>query len=476
MFSKNAKRQPVRAAWSITTRLSALYAIVAASILMLAVWVLYLALERNLERAGEQFLGDKVEVLRDILRVPGYEPARLEEEVQLEVAAYQFTQYFARVLTPDGAILIETPGMENALPPSLFPDLVPTSDGPEGHYWEGTDRHAYLLMTGRAGSPGAAYVVQMGLDISQQATLLAAYRRVLVLVLLLGVMVAAGAGALVAWQGLHPLRRITRQVEQVSAAQLNTRIGAEGWPRELTALATAFDAMMNRLEDAFLRLSRFSADLAHELRTPIGNLMGEAEVTLARPRTSEEYQQVLASSLEEYGRLARLIESLLFLARAENTEVSVRRMDIDARAIAQSVRDFYEAVAEEQGVLVEVHGQTRLLADPILVRRALSNLLGNALRHTPRGGQVEIAIETVWEDVAIHVRDTGEGIASDHLPHLFDRFYRVDEARTQSAEGTGLGLAIVKTIMELHGGHVELESTPGVGTTVTLRFRRGPSR
>ena len=470
MSSKSADLLPVYASWPITARLAALYALMSAVILALAIGILYFALVRSLEQAGEQFLGDKVGVLRDILRKPDYERARLEEEVQLEVAAYQFTQYFARVLAPDGEVIIETPGMEQALPRSLFHGSISTSVAPEGFYRQGPSRRQYLLMTAAAGSLDASHTLHVGLDLSQQAALLADYRRTLLLVLVLGVFGAAVAGAVVAWQGLRPLRRITDRVEQVTASQLHTRISRQGWPRELVTLAAAFDAMMDRLEQAFDRLSRFSADLAHELRTPIGNLMGEAEVALARTRTPEEYQQVLASSLEEYGRLARLIESLLFLARAENTEVSARRSDLDAREVARSVRDFYEAVAEEQIVRVEVHGQARLRGDPVLVRRALSNLLGNALQHTPPGGSVEIAIEAAEGEVVIRIYDTGEGIAPEHLPHLFDRFYRVDEARAQPAEGTGLGLAIVKSIMDLHGGRVRIESTPGEGTLITLCF------
>lgn len=468
MSSTNDERRPHRASWSITARLAALYAFSGALILTLAVWILYLALERSLEQTSEQFLGDKVEVLRDILRTPAYERARLEEEVQLEVAAYQLTQYFARVITPAGDVLIETPGMERVLPRSLYPE--PARGGLEGLYWEGPDEREYLLMTARAGPPEATHVLQVGLDLSRQAELLERYRHTLILVLLLGIVLVAGAGAIVAWQGLRPLHRITRQMEEVSAAQLGARLSPEGWPRELTALATAFDAMMDRLEDAFLRLSRFSADIAHELRTPIGNLMGEAEVTLARPRAQAEYEQVLASSLEEYGRLARLIESLLFLARAENTEVLVQRTEVDARDLARSVADFYQAVAEERGVRLEVRGGGRCAVDPVLVRRALSNLVDNALQHTPHGGQVTINVEAAPEGVALRVCDTGQGIEPGHVPHLFDRFYRIDEARTQSAEGVGLGLAIVKTIVELHGGRVDVESRVGEGTCVTLFF------
>jgi len=229
--------------------------------------------------------------------------------------------------------------------------------------------------------------------------------------------------------------------------------------------------MLTRLEDSFTRLSQFSADLAHELRTPINNLMGEAEVALARPRTPEEYHQLLGSSLEEYAKLARMIDSLLFLARAESPETHIVCTLFDARKELEVLQDFYDAMAEEHEVAIRCQEQALVYADPLLFRCALSNLLSNALQYTPRGGTVTLSV-TQADDytLIVRVRDTGIGIAPEHLPKIFDRFYRVDPARSQRRPGMGLGLALVKSIMALHGGTITVESVPPQGTTITLRF------
>jgi len=198
--------------------------------------------------------------------------------------------------------------------------------------------------------------------------------------------------------------------------------------------------------------------------------MDEAEITLSGARTSEDYRLVLESSLEEYGRLSRMIDSLLFLARAEIAQTCIERSRLDVHGELEAVLAFYEALADDHGVALFCQGEAGLDADPILLRRALSNLLSNALRHTPRGGQIALAVQASDVALEISVADSGCGIAPEHLPKLFDRFYRADAARVHSAEGSGLGLAIVKSIMVLHGGSALIASTPGKGTTVTLRF------
>ncbi len=199
--------------------------------------------------------------------------------------------------------------------------------------------------------------------------------------------------------------------------------------------------------------------------------MGEAEVSLSKTRTEEEYQRVLSSSLEECSRLSRLIDSMLFLARAENTQTQLKRSSLDVHREAEAVREFYDMVAEEQGVMVTCTGEGRLHADPLLFRQVLSNLLSNALHYTPSGGKVTISVappNNGWVDIA--VTDTGTGIDPEHIPHIFDRFYRADRARSQQPQGFGLGLAIVKSILTLHGGTVAIQSKTGAGTTVRLRF------
>ncbi|PTQ76343.1 heavy metal sensor kinase [Nitrosospira multiformis] len=190
-----------------------------------------------------------------------------------------------------------------------------------------------------------------------------------------------------------------------------------------------------------------SADLAHELRTPINNPRGEAEVALSRPREAPEYREILASSLEEYDRLSRVMDSLLFLARADNAQAMITRSRIDVRTEVTKVINFYEALAAEQKVRVTCMGDGTMDADPILFRRIISNLLSNALRYTPGGGEVAFSIQCIDSGIEVVCRDSGAGIAQEHLSKIFDRFYRVNPSRNTKKEGAGLGLAIVKSIV-----------------------------
>jgi two-component system, OmpR family, heavy metal sensor histidine kinase CusS len=443
--------------------------------LLLSAGFLYWVLSNNLERADRQFLVDKILVLRMILQVRPEDPDALEEEVTWEGATRQFTKYYARVLDEQQRTHIETPGMSERISPLRFPAPIEATAVPDiGIKWRSHQGQSYFLLAAWAEvghASGTQRLLQVALDVSHDNTLLADYRRKLALVLVVGVVGSAGAGVAVARQGMRPLKAITQAAQRITATQLHERLDPARWPKELTALATAFDEMLARLADAFARMSQFSADLAHELRTPLNNLMGEAEVALSRARTPDEYRQVLESSLEEYARLSRMIDSLLFLARADSPEMRLERSPVEALKELEMVRAFHEAMAEEQGIEVTCQGSALVYADPMLFRRALSNLLSNALQYTPGGGQVTMSVKAFADhSVAVSVRDTGCGIDSEHLPHVFDRFYRADRARSHYSQGTGLGLAIVKSIMNLHHGTVTIQSEPGKGTTVTLRF------
>jgi len=233
-------------------------------------------------------------------------------------------------------------------------------------------------------------------------------------------------------------------------------------------VAAAFFNMLDRLEDSFTRLSQFSADLAHELRTPLANIRGEAEVALARPRTPNEYQTVIESSVAECERLSGIIDNLLFLARAEAAESKINQSHFDGRAAIERIAAYNEAIAEERRLTITCAGQGDVYADPVLFGRAVSNLVDNAVHFTSDGGRITISLTTNRNKAEITVQDTGCGIAAEHLPRIFDRFYRADASR--SSEGTGLGLALVKSIADLHGGSVSVESELGRGTLVTVRF------
>lgn len=463
--------------WSIQTRLSVLYTLSAFGMLLLATVFLQWVLTSNLEKEDNQFLAEKVQILRTLLHDHPDDAAALRQEVRWEAGTARPMQYYARVQDASGLTLLETPGMSRQIRAS-FPSPSPASGDTETTAeWRAPEGRSYRLMAARAtvASVGSPRVLQVALDVSYDDALIADYRRKMALVLLGGIIFSAAAGLMTARKGLRPLSEITTAAGRVTAAQLDERIGLTPWPKELTALAVAFDAMLDRLHESFTRLSQFSADLAHELRTPVNNLMGEAGVALAKPRTPEEYRQVLESSLEEYGRLSRMIDGLLFLARAESVQAQAQSIFLDAFQELEAVREFYEAEAEEQGVELVCQGEARVKADPMLFRRAVSNLISNALRYTPPGGRIALtACQSGGQYAQVTVTDTGCGIEPRHLTHLFQRFYRADPARFQDHSGhyrgTGLGLAIVKSIMEMHGGTVTPESQPGLGTTVILKF------
>jgi two-component system heavy metal sensor histidine kinase CusS len=469
-----SKKNP-SGSWSVTRRLTLLYAVTAFGMLAVATVFLYWVLKKDLIKEDNQFLANKIHILRVILHEQPDDLHALEEEVVWEGGGAPSSEYFARILDEGGRPRVETPEMSRILPPSLFPEAAGTKEIPrQATGWKSPAGRSYLLMAAWAdvGPHGKEKrLLQVAMDDSYEDALIADYGRKVMIVLLLGVFFSAGAGSLVARKGMQPLGQITHAVERVSSTQLHERIGSIRWPRELATLSSSFDRMLDRLEDAFNRLSRFSADLAHELRTPLNNLMGEAEVTLARDRAPEEYRETLESGLEECGRLSRMIDSLLFLARSESAEARIQRFRLDAREEIEAVRAFHDAVAHEQAVEVTCRGHGFVFGDANLFRRALSNLLANALQHTSTGGRVTITVlESEDQSVEVRVSDTGAGIGPEHLPRIFDRFYRADRARSRRPEGTGLGLAIVKSIMDLHGGSASIESEPGKGTTVTLRF------
>lgn len=461
--------------WSIVGRLTLLYTVAACGMLILAVGFLYWTLARDLARDGQQFLADQIHVLRTIVRERPDVPAALEEEVKWEEAAHQFAKYYARVLDAGGHTLLETPGMHDIVTASVFPAPIAVRHYPEGAIkWRSPQGSSYLLIAawaeGKHDDP-TRRLLQVALDVSPDEALLADYRRTLLIVLLAAIACSTCFGITITRKGLRPLHTITTSMQRMSAAQLHERIAASGWPQELTTLAAAFNKMLDRLENAFARLSQFSAELAHELRTPINNLMGEAEVALLQHRTPAEYRQVIESNLEEYARLARLTENLLFLARAENPHTTVERSQFDTRKVLETVREFHEAIAKEKGITVSCQGEALVFAAPMLFRQAVSNLLSNALHHTPCDGRITLAVsQSDNQSTVIQCRDTGCGIAPEHLPNVFDRFYRGDSARAHHPQGAGLGLAIVKSIMELHGGTATVQNNSPTGTTVTLTF------
>ncbi len=472
---KSESQSSKRKAWSIKRRLAILYVVSAFGILLISTIFLYWVLESRLEKEDGQFLAAKINLLRVILAEEPNDPDVIREEVEWESAPFRLAKYYARILDSHDKTLIETANMSTDAPENIFPHPVGVTETPaEATKWKSKNGHNFLIMTALAkvgGPNGQTRILQLALDISHEDELIADYRRQLLIVLFVGILLSAAVGILVARKGLRPLEEITKTVHHISAYQLHERLGQSDWPFELNDLAIEFDKMLDRLEESFNRLSQFSADLAHELRTPINNLVGETEVALSRERAVGEYREVLQSGLEEYSRLSHVIESLLFLARAESPETHIERKRFDAREQINGLIEFYEAMAEDQGVEITCEGDSVVVADQALFRQALNNLLSNAIRYTPRGGTIAIEVKQGPNNsVDILVSDNGTGIDPKHLPRIFDRFYRADTSRSEKKPGSGLGLAIVKSIMQLHHGTASIVSEPGKGTTVTMSF------
>ena len=250
--------------------------------------------------------------------------------------------------------------------------------------------------------------------------------------------------------GLQRLEQRSTTFQRIGPARLDARVGHVAWPRELHPLAEAFDQMLSRLEKSFTRLSQFSADLAHELRTPIANILGEAQVSLTRERTAEEYRSVVESTVAECERLSRIANNLLFLARAESARERIQRTQFSGRAAIEKIANFYRTIAEDRKITVECEGSGTIDADPLLFARAVSNLVHNAMRFTPDGGRVRISISTKDHEGEVTVSDNGYGISPEHMPRVFNRFYRADPARSATGSGryprTSFAIAIARLV------------------------------
>ncbi|MEO8132827.1 MAG: heavy metal sensor histidine kinase [Betaproteobacteria bacterium] len=356
-----------------------------------------------------------------------------------------------------------------AAQPGRAPQTVAWSQ--HGDEWCAVMAWGVLGQRSIAAQAATRVALVVALNRSSTTLMLDQFYRQLILMLVGGGLVTAGIGFAVAYHGLRPLRQIDSTASAITADRLTERLDLSRAPDEVLRLGASFNAMLARLEESFRRLSEFSSDLAHELRTPLNNLLGATHVALSRTRSLEEYQEVLESNAEELERMRKMTEDMLFLAKADDPHTRLDWQTFEVREELDKVADYFAVVAEDRAVRVAVAGEALLRADRRLVQRALNNLFANAVRHAPTGTQVLVRIDATG-DGAVHlaIANAGPGIAGSHLPRIFDRFYRTDPSRPDSAESNGLGLAIVQSIMRMHGGLATAESDPGGLTTFSLHF------
>ena len=460
---------------TLAFRLTAGYALAGLFLVFAATASLYFVLRSELDNSTDLFLADKLHVLRTMLRDRPDDWDALHEEIELESAARKYEHFYVRLLNAQNQPLLMTPGMAQQLDLSRFA-IQSQSRTDHAIPMKGAGGRAFRVTsaTAEVGSPPTGTdTIQIAIDVSDKEELLARYRFWFWTILTGTSVLFPLIGYQVARHGIRPVEEMATTARHISSTNLRERISAEGYPFELASLAATFNEMLDRLEESFERISKFSADIAHDLRTPVNNIRGETEVALARARTIDEYRDVLGSCLEEAVRLSELISDLLFLARAENPLIHLRREAISVDELLDGVCEYYEASAAESGISLTTSVRDRPLiaeVDRTLVQRAVGNLISNALAHTPAGGSIVLGAKTDSGSMRIEVLDTGTGIPAEALPRVFDRFFRVDTSRAQASGGTGLGLAIVQSIMLLHGGRAEIESQLGQGTRVTLEM------
>ena len=445
----------------LTQRLTLFFTVVAASV-VLGLGILFLvATERHFVALDRDTLQEKQHLIEEILRnAPSAQDARWRLG---EALGYHHGLY----------VLVEGPQGERVFQSKGFPpDAQSAPAGPAMGIesfgtWKGGGSiyHTLRFEATPAYSPAnapATLRVLIATDTDHHAQFLQDLRRDLALYVAAAIVVCAFLSWLAARQGLAPLREMRSRAAAVTSQQLSERMPVQAVPVEMADLAQEINRMLDRLQEDFQRLTDFSSDLAHELRTPISNLLTQTQVALTIKRDAATYRDILASNAEEFQRLARMVADMLFLAKTERGVDLPHKERFSARQDALALLEFYEAVAEEKRIPLRLEGDGDIEGDRLMFRRALSNLLSNALRHTPEAGSITVSITEAADSTVVSVENTGSDIDPKMLPRLFDRFYRADPARAHpDSDGTGLGLAITRAIAQAHGGHVTVTSSHG---------------
>jgi two-component system heavy metal sensor histidine kinase CusS len=459
---------------SITRRLTLLFVIASSAVLLALGLVIASSVEKHFEQLDMEVLTGKMELARHALEM-------LKSQDDLE----RLSQLLDNSLIGHHGLEVIVLGLNHkvifATPNANFPiDLMAASAARSPYrpttWTQGEQTYrgiAAELPTGLPGNLGerSKVIVVVATDIVHHQAFFRSFRQTLWLFVAGAAALTGLLGWLAARRGLAPLRAMREQAQVVTAQQLSHRLPVESAPVELAELAQSLNEMLARLEEAFHRLSDFSSDIAHELRTPVTNLMTQTQVALSRQRSADDYRSILESNAEEFEHMGRMISDMLLLAKAENGLVVPSRETVNLATQVRALFDYYDAVAEEKGLHLTLEGDGEVSADRLMLRRALGNLLSNAVRHSTPNSTLRVKIDTSVDRVSICMENTGDTIPAEYLDRVFDRFFRVDPSRQRSSEGTGLGLAITKSIVIAHGGTISVASA-GDATTFTIRLPR----
>jgi two-component system heavy metal sensor histidine kinase CusS len=442
---------------SLTTRMSLMFMLAVTAVLTVAGLSFNNLSRHHFKMLDQQALDEKLHstqrILGELKSIDQF--GDFKPELQALLGAHR--DLTALIIDGDGRLLFADPG------PVDVPEEFRTTTS--NNVWEWQDQEQMFRgVTAQAMVAGQdkPLTVILIFDVTQHMSFFATLQRWFWTGLVISALVSAALGWMVASSGMRPIRQVTRVAASMSAKSLKERIPLAPVPKELQQMVLSFNAMLSRLDDAFVRLSNFSADIAHELRTPVSNLMTHTEVVLSRKRGIEDYEDNLYSNLDDLKRMSRMIDDMLFLAKSDNGLIPHENKPIDLLAVVEKLLEYYRLLADERGINLAVSGQGSVRGDVLMLHRAISNLLSNALRYTPEGQTINVDIQQKGMSILVVVENPGEIIAPEHLEKLFDRFYRVDPARREgSPSNAGLGLSITRSIIEAHEGKIWCTSSNG---------------
>jgi heavy metal sensor kinase len=471
----------VRTKFGLRTRLTVFYTLVFGVLLMALASVSYRVLSQQLDSDASATLTEMTDGLHGYLRFDEGKPSIVYDNSDPNESEFvqRATRFYQIYDAAAGTLLMQSDALE-PLGVLFTPQEVRALRDRSVHDVQfhdiqtdyGRIRLANSVITGD--NPTDVYLLQVGVSLAPSDAALRRFRRLLLWGMPAGLLIAVIAGRAMAGVALAPLARLAVAARTIDAANLQQRLPVRGTGDELDNVARSFNDTLARVEDAVGEMRQFSTAIAHELRTPIAALRGEIELASMKPATTEAQREIFASQLEELDKLKRLIDQLLTLARAESGQIPLSHERIDLAPLVRSIVEQLEPVAQAQGLsLVEaIVAQPVISGDPAWIERLLLNLLDNAFKFTPAGGTVTVQLSEDEAHALLEVSDTGVGMTPDVVPHVFERFYRGDPARSAGGFGVGLGLSLVKWIVDRHNGTVTAAGTAGVGARFTIKLMR----
>ena len=443
---------------SIAMRLSAMFALVALLVFVLIGWALYQQVDKSIGRLPEAELDARYSVLESSINRYGNPEHWGKISAKFKLLSEEDKRIRFWAISSD-------PAYEYGNPDAVVREFAQEPAGVRDLRLPGQAYPFKVLISEIAAKeqrPALRFLIAIDTQTFRQTQhqLLVA----LISLAIIGVLLASLLGYWVAKIGLKPLITLSEEAQKLAPPRLSGRLHLDALPPELDQFVNAFNSTLERVEQAYTRLESFNADVAHELRSPLTNLIGQTQVALTRGRSAEHYFEVLQSNLEELERLRSIINDMLFLASADQGSKASKLTRVSLADEVATTLDYLEFILEDAQVQVRVSGDAQADIEKAHLRRALINLLNNAVQHTEAGQLIEVLISQSAERVSISISNPGVPIAEEHLPRLFERFYRVDASRHNSGANHGLGLAIVRAITLMHGGEVFVTSRNGTNT------------